>query len=112
MDKNPRSPPQTLRHYLVNPLALGYLGFVLAVCVWVTIDGVSASSSGDASFAGFGLWAVLATAPTSMLFLVAGPVGLIGIPIGAIVQATALGALYRSITERRAGATDVGVSNA
>ncbi|MEU3834509.1 SCO4225 family membrane protein [Streptomyces microflavus] len=110
MDKNPRSPPQTLRHYLVNPLALGYLGVVLAVCVWVTIDAVSASSSGDASFTG--LWAVLATAPTSMLFLVAGPVGLIGIPIGAIVQATALGALYRSITERRARATDVGVSNA
>ncbi|MFD6801397.1 SCO4225 family membrane protein [Streptomyces cyaneofuscatus] len=110
MDKNPRSLPQALRHYLVNPLALGYLGIVLAVCVWVTIDAVSASSSGDASFAG--LWAVLATAPTSMLFLVAGLVGLLGIPIGAIVQATALGALYRSITERRARATDVGVSNA
>ncbi|WP_405696655.1 SCO4225 family membrane protein [Streptomyces sp. NBC_01185] len=106
MDKNPRSLPQALRHYLVNPLALGYLGIVL----WVTIDAVSASSSGDASFAG--LWAVLATAPTSMLFLVAGPVGLIGIPIAAVVQATALGALYRSITERRARATDVGVSNA
>ncbi|MFD3880425.1 SCO4225 family membrane protein [Streptomyces microflavus] len=110
MDKNPRSLSQTFRHYLVNPLALGYLGVVLAVCVWVTIDAVSASSSGDASFAG--LWAVLATAPTSMLFLAAGPVGLIGIPIGAIVQATALGALYRSITERRARPTDVGVSNA
>ncbi|MFE8915522.1 SCO4225 family membrane protein [Streptomyces globisporus] len=110
MDKNLRSLPQTLRHYLVNPLALGYLGVVLAVCLWVTVDTVSASSSGDASFAG--VWAVLATAPTSMLFLVAGPVGLIGIPIGAIVQAAALGALYRYLTERRAHAAESGVSNA
>ncbi|MBL1291312.1 SCO4225 family membrane protein [Streptomyces sp. NPDC057067] len=110
MDKDPRSLPQILRHYLVNPLALGYLGVVLAVCLWVTIDAVSASSSGDASFAG--LWAVLATAPTSMVFLVAGPVGLIGIPIGAIVQATALGALYRYITERRVHTSETGVSNA
>ncbi|MFC9181813.1 MULTISPECIES: SCO4225 family membrane protein [Streptomyces] len=110
MDKNPRSLPQTLRHYLVNPLALGYLGVVLAVCLWVTVDTVSASSSGDASFAG--VWAILATAPTSMLFLVAGPVGLIGIPIGAIVQAAALGALYRYLTERRAHAVESGVSNA
>nr|WP_308462568.1 hypothetical protein [Streptomyces sp. SM13] len=80
------------------------------MCLWATIDAVSASSSGDAGFAG--LWAVLATAPTSMMFLVAGPVGLIGIPIGAIVQATALGALYRSITERRARATEAGITNA
>ncbi|MEV5854502.1 hypothetical protein OH828_17620 [Streptomyces anulatus] len=109
MDENPRPLPQTLRHYLVNPLALGYLGVVLAVCLWVTVDAVSTSSSGDASFAG--LWAVLATAPTSMVFLVAGPVGLTG-PIGAIVQAAALGALYRYITERRTRTTEGGISNA
>ncbi|MFG2611307.1 SCO4225 family membrane protein [Streptomyces anulatus] len=110
MDENPRSLPQALRHYLVNPLALGYLGVVLAACLWVTVDAVSASSSGDASFAG--LWAVLATAPTSMVLLVAGPVGLIGVPIGAIVQAAALGALYRYITERRTHTTEGGISNA
>ncbi|MFJ3706313.1 MULTISPECIES: SCO4225 family membrane protein [Streptomyces] len=110
MDKNSRSLPQALRHYLVNPLALGYLGVVLAVCLWVTVDAISHSSSGDASFAG--MWAILATAPTSMPFLVAGPAGLIGIPIGAIVQAAALGALYRHITERQAHGTGSGVSNA
>ncbi|MFF3302749.1 SCO4225 family membrane protein [Streptomyces sp. NPDC002908] len=110
MDKNSLSLPKALRHYLVNPLALGYLGVVLAVCLWAIVNGVSASSSGDASFAG--LWAVLATAPTSMVFLFAGPVGLIGIPVGAVVQATALGALYRYITERRALGTESGISNA
>ncbi|MES4908168.1 MULTISPECIES: hypothetical protein [unclassified Streptomyces] len=35
-----------------------------------------------------------------------------GIPIGAIVQAAALGALYRYITERRARSTESGISNA
>ncbi|MGW0643991.1 SCO4225 family membrane protein [Streptomyces badius] len=110
MDKNSRSLPQNLRRYLVNPLALGYLGVVLAVCLWVTVETVAASASGDASFAG--VWAFLVTAPTSMLFLVAGPAGLIGIPLGAIVQAAALGALYRFITERRSHGTGSGVSHA
>ncbi|ARI51196.1 MULTISPECIES: hypothetical protein [Streptomyces] len=110
MEKNSRSFPQALRHYLVNPLSLGYLGVVLAVCLWVTVDTVSHASSGDASFAG--VWAFLVTAPTSMVFLVAGPAGLAGIPIGALVQAAALGALYRNITERRAHRTGNGVSNA
>ncbi|MEU5613425.1 SCO4225 family membrane protein [Streptomyces sparsogenes] len=59
-----------------------------------------------------GAWAILVTAPVSMLFFFAGPAGLIGIPIGAIVQAAALGALYRYITERRARSTESGVSNA
>ncbi|UZI28497.1 SCO4225 family membrane protein [Streptomyces sp. VB1] len=67
----PEGRPQKLRRYLVDPLALGYPSVVLAVCLWVTVDAVSASSSGDAGFAG--LWAVQATAPTSMVFLVAGP---------------------------------------
>ncbi|WP_326620354.1 hypothetical protein OHA57_34595 [Streptomyces anulatus] len=110
MDNTSRSLPQALRHYLVNPLALGYLGVVLAVCLWVAVDALSASSSGDASFAG--VWAVLVTAPTSMLLPFAGPAGLIGIPIGSLVHALALGALYRSITERRAHSTGSGVSNA
>ncbi|MFF5568034.1 SCO4225 family membrane protein [Streptomyces sp. NPDC012623] len=110
MEENRRSFSQNLRHYLVNPLSLGYLGVVLAVCLWVTIDAISHSSSGDASFAG--IWAFLVTAPTSMVFLVAGPAGLIGVPIGALVQAAALGALYRDITERRARSTGSGVSNA
>lgn len=114
MAKTSRSLPQTLRHYLANPLALAYLGVVLAVCLWVAVDTYSAASSGDASFAG--LWAILATAPTSLLFTFlftfAGPIGLIGIPIGAVVQAFALGALYRYVTERRAHGTANGVSGA
>ncbi|WP_432147351.1 SCO4225 family membrane protein [Streptomyces sp. bgisy029] len=109
-----RTLPQTLRHYLANPLALGYLGVVLAVCVWVAANTYSAASSGDASFAG--VWAILATAPTSLLFTFlftfAGPIGLIGIPIGAVVQAFALGALYRYVTERRAHGTANGISSA
>ncbi|MFI5725418.1 SCO4225 family membrane protein [Streptomyces cyaneofuscatus] len=114
MAKTARSLPQALRHYLANPLALGYLGVVLAVCLWVAVDTFSAASSGDASFAG--VWAILATAPTSLLFTflftVAGPVGLIGIPISAVVQAVALGALYRHVTERRSHGTANGVSSA
>ncbi|MBT2380684.1 hypothetical protein AMK21_12305 [Streptomyces sp. CB00316] len=110
MAKTSRSLPQTLRHYLVNPLALGYLGIVLGVCLWVAADAFFASSSGDASFAG--VWAILATAPTSLLFTFAGPIGLIGIPIGAVVQAFALGALYRYVTERHAQGTASGVSGA
>ncbi|MFE9013249.1 SCO4225 family membrane protein [Streptomyces cyaneofuscatus] len=114
MAKTARSLPQTLRHYLANPLALGYLGVVLAVCLWVTVDTFSAASSGDASLAG--VWAILTTAPTSLLFTslftFAGPVGLIGIPIGAVAQAFALGALYRHVTERRTHGTASGISSA
>jgi len=110
MPKTSRSLPQALRHYLANPLALSYLGVVLAVCLWVAVDTFSAASSGDASFAG--VWAILATAPTSLLFTFAGPVALIGIPIGAVVQAFALGALYRYVTERRTHGTANGVSSA
>ncbi|ARF73210.1 hypothetical protein B7C62_13725 [Kitasatospora albolonga] len=108
MAKNSRSLPQTLRHYLVNPLALGYLGVVLAVCLWVTVDTISAASSGDASFAI--LWAVLVTAPSSMLLSFAGPAALVMIPIGAVVQAVALGALYRYVTERPARGIENGIS--
>lgn len=110
MAKTSRSLPQTLRHYLANPLALGYLGVVLAVCLWVTADASFASSSADASFAG--VWAFLVTAPTSLLVPFTGPVGLIAIPIGAIVQALALGAVYRYVTERRAHGTEHSVSSA
>ncbi|RDG37911.1 SCO4225 family membrane protein [Streptomyces corynorhini] len=110
MAKTSRSLPQTLRHYLVNPLALGYLGVVLAVCLWVAVDAFHASSSGDASFAG--VWAVLVTAPTSLLVPFTGPVGLMAIPFGAVVQAFALGALYRYVTERRVHGTENGVSGA
>ncbi|MEU4026236.1 SCO4225 family membrane protein [Streptomyces anulatus] len=110
MAKTSRSMPQNLRHYLVNPLALGYLGVVLAVCLWVAVHTFSASSSGDAGFAG--VWAFLVTAPTSLLLPFTGPVGLIAIPIGAIVQAFALGALYRYVTERRAHSTDIGAISA
>ncbi|MFF2223686.1 SCO4225 family membrane protein [Streptomyces globisporus] len=55
---------------------------------------------------------ILVTAPTSMVFLVAGPAGLIGVPIGALVQAAALGALYRDIAERRIRGAGGSVSNA
>ncbi|MYX15686.1 hypothetical protein GTY67_20225 [Streptomyces sp. SID8374] len=109
MAKTSRSLPQTLRHYLVNPLALGYLGVVLAVCLWVAVDAILGASSGDASFAG--VWALLVTAPASLLMPFTGPVGLIAIPIGAVVQAFALGAMYRYVTERRAHAIDSGASS-
>lgn len=110
MAKTSRSMPQNLRHYLANPLALGYLGVVLAVCLWIAADTYFAASSGDASFAG--VWAFLVTAPTSLLVPFTGPVGLIAIPVGAIVQAFALGALYRHVTERRAHGTGNGVISA
>ncbi|MEU7346660.1 hypothetical protein ABZ778_22665 [Streptomyces bacillaris] len=110
MAKISRSPTQTLRHFLGNPLALGYLGIVLGVCLWVAVDAFSASSSGDAGFAG--VWAVLATAPTSLLVPFEGPVALTGIPIGAFVQAVALGAMYRYVTERRARSIANGAAGA
>ncbi|MFB8121267.1 SCO4225 family membrane protein [Streptomyces bacillaris] len=109
MAKTSRSLPQTLRHYLVNPLALGYLGLVLAVCLWVAVDASLAASSGDASFAG--VWAVLVTAPMSLMVPFEGPVALVGIPIGALVQAFALGAMYRYATERRSHGTANGTAN-
>ncbi len=83
---------------------------MLGVCLWVAVDAFSASSSGDAGFAG--VWAVLATAPTSLLVPSEGPVALTGIPTGAFVQAVALGAMYRYITERRARSTANGAAGA
>ncbi|MEV4876184.1 SCO4225 family membrane protein [Streptomyces cyaneofuscatus] len=110
MTKTSRTLPQTLRHYLVNPPALVYLGIVLGVCLWVAADAFFASSSGDASLVG--VWAMLATAPTSLMVPFEGPIALIGIPIGAVVQSFALGAMYRYVTERRALGTANGVSRA
>ncbi|MEU5715853.1 hypothetical protein AB0G71_08685 [Streptomyces sp. NPDC020403] len=54
----------------------------------------------------------MVTAPTSMPFLAVGPAGLTGIPIRPIVQAAALGALFRYLAERRAHGIESGVSNA
>ncbi|MEW1720970.1 hypothetical protein [Streptomyces sp. NPDC093109] len=105
---------QTLRRNLVNPVALGYLAIVLAVCAWVAVDAIFVDHSGDASFAG--LWIGVVTAPTS--FFISSPIALLGpvlppslaflnvvllliaIPVSALVQGFGLGALYRWFTDR------------
>ena len=57
-------------------------------------------SHADASLAG--MWLFFATAPTSLLFLVVpGQLALIGVPIGAVVQAALLGAAYQGLTRTR-----------
>ncbi|MEV7426912.1 hypothetical protein [Streptomyces sp. NPDC091212] len=104
MTDSSRSVTQNLRHYLVNPAALGYLAVVVAVCAWVA--GVTLFvEHDDASFAG--VWAFFVTAPTSFLFVgftdrLPEWVPLVGIPVGAFVQAFALGAVYRGLTGRAA----------
>ncbi|MFJ8108856.1 SCO4225 family membrane protein [Streptomyces sp. NPDC096132] len=84
---------------LRTPAALGYLALVAALGVWVAVDTL-VLSNGDTSFAG--VWLFFATAPTSLLFIaVPSQLGLIGIPIGAVVQAALLGAAYRGLTPTR-----------
>ncbi|MFJ1647689.1 SCO4225 family membrane protein [Streptomyces sp. NPDC088258] len=98
MADSARSLPQTLRHHLVNPVALGYLAIVAAVCAWVTVDTLFVAHQ-DASLAG--VWAFFVTGPTSFLFVaLPGPLPFVGIAVGAFVQAFALGALYRWFTKR------------
>ncbi|AXG79303.1 SCO4225 family membrane protein [Streptomyces paludis] len=105
---------QKLRYNLVNPVALGYLAIVLAVCAWVAVDAISNANSGDASLAG--IWITVVTAPTS--FFISTPITLLGpilppalafvdvvlylmtIPVSALIQAFALGVVYRWFTNR------------
>ncbi|MFI6701268.1 SCO4225 family membrane protein [Streptomyces sp. NPDC050509] len=98
MAASPRSLSATFRHYLLNPLALGYLAVVAAVLVWVAVDGLFVEHQ-DASFAG--VWTFFVTAPTSLLFVtIPGPLAWIGVVFGAVVQAVALGAAYQWFANR------------
>ncbi|MEU1487253.1 hypothetical protein [Streptomyces sp. NPDC005752] len=88
-----RTLSQSLRRYLVNPAALGYLAVVAAVGVWVGLDTLLVERV-DASLAG--VWLFLVTAPTSLLFAtLPGALPFAGVAVGAVVQALALGAAYR-----------------
>ncbi|WP_133910796.1 SCO4225 family membrane protein [Streptomyces sp. NBC_00582] len=84
---------------LRTPAALGYLLLVGVLTAWVAVDTLFISHA-DASLAG--MWLFFATAPTSLLFLVVpGQLALIGVPIGAVVQAALLGAAYQGLTRTR-----------
>ncbi|MGY1435682.1 SCO4225 family membrane protein [Streptomyces reniochalinae] len=92
----------TARGLLLNPASLVYLALV-GVSVLLTV-GVSLFGSGpDASFAG--VWMFFATAPVSVLLLPLVPDSgwalalLVG--LSALVQAAAIGALYRALRGRR-----------
>ncbi|MFS8202288.1 SCO4225 family membrane protein [Streptomyces sp. CWNU-52B] len=105
-----RSLPQTLRHHLVNPAALGYLAVVVAVAVWVGVDTLFVEHA-DASFAG--VWLFVVTAPTSFLFvLLPGALPLIGVVLGAVAQAFVLGAAYHWFLKRSTHAQRVGTGTA
>ncbi|MFD7922091.1 SCO4225 family membrane protein [Streptomyces sp. NPDC059740] len=98
MRSSRRSPGQAFRHYLFNPVALGYLTVVAAVVVWVGIDLLFVDHQ-DASFSG--VWAFLVTAPTSLLFvMLPGLLAWVGVVVGALVQAAVLGVVYRWFTDR------------
>lgn len=85
--------------YFLNPLALGYLLVVAAVLGWVGVDALFVEHA-DASLAA--VWAFLVTAPASLLFvMLPGALAWAGIVVGAVVNAAVLGAVYRSITDRR-----------
>ncbi|MFG2460913.1 SCO4225 family membrane protein [Streptomyces sp. NPDC048523] len=84
--------------YFLNPLALGYLLVVAAVLGWVGVDALFVDHA-DASLAG--VWAFLVTAPASLLFvMLPGVWAWAGIAVGAVVNAAALGAAYRSVSGR------------
>jgi hypothetical protein len=84
---------------LRTPVAIGYLLIVAAVGVWVAVD-LHVATHPEADFAG--VWLFFLTAPTSLPFVVL-PSGLalIGVPVGALVQAAVLGAAYRGLTRHR-----------
>jgi hypothetical protein len=86
----PHSPAAGLRRSLVHPVSLAYLAVVAAVWAWVAADLLLVSHQ-DASLSG--VWAFLVTAPTSLLFVtLPGPLPVIGLVVGALLQAAALGA--------------------
>ncbi|MDF6019826.1 hypothetical protein [Streptomyces sp. JH34] len=98
MAASPRTLSLSLRRYLLNPAALGYLAVVAAVGVWVGLDALLVERA-DASLAG--VWLFLVTAPTSMLFLaLPGVLPFAGVAVGAVIQALALGAAYRWVIGR------------
>ncbi|MFD4988747.1 SCO4225 family membrane protein [Streptomyces sp. NPDC058374] len=98
------------RRSLLNPAALGYLAVVAAVWVWIGVDTLLVDHA-DASLAG--VWGFLVTAPTSFLFAaLPGPLPLIGVAVGALVQALALGAAYRRLAGRTRGEGDAGARHA
>ena len=89
------------RRFLLNPAALGYLALVAAVWAWIGLDQMFVQHQ-DASFSA--VWAFLVTAPTSLLFVaLPGPLAWVGLAVGAVLQAAALGAAYRWFTRRPQG---------
>ncbi|MFH8774078.1 MULTISPECIES: SCO4225 family membrane protein [unclassified Streptomyces] len=98
MDGSPRSLTAKVRHYLLNPAALGYLAMVVGVLAYVEVDAHFVEHQ-DASFAGLLLFVV--TAPTSWLFLMLPePLPATGIVVGALFQAAVLGVAYRKLSGR------------
>ncbi|MFG2352430.1 SCO4225 family membrane protein [Streptomyces sp. NPDC048521] len=90
-----RSFRAAVRHYLLNPAALGYLAVVAGVLAWIEAEVLF----GDPGFAG--VCAFLVTAPTSWLFLfLPGPLIWVALVVSALFQAAVLGAAYRGLTER------------
>src|SRR4051812_8807312 len=98
MDGSKRSFATTVRHCLLNPVALGYLVTVAAVLCWVGVDLLFVERQ-DAGFAG--VWAFVVTGPTSWLFLaLPGVLPCVGGVVGALFQAAVLGAAYRRVSGR------------
>lgn len=96
-----RSAGTTFRRSLLNPAALGYLAVVAAVWIWIGVDTLLVTHA-DAGMAG--VWGFFVTAPTSFLFVsLPDPLPFVGVAVGALVQALALGAVYRWVTGRPRG---------
>ncbi|MFF8567415.1 SCO4225 family membrane protein [Streptomyces albidoflavus] len=96
-----RSAGTTFRRSLLNPVALGYLAVVAAVWVWIGVDTLLVTHA-DAGMAG--VWGFFVTAPTSFLLVsLPDPLPFVGVAVGALVQALALGAVYRWLTGRPRG---------
>lgn len=96
-----RSAGTTFRRSLLNPAALGYLAVVAAVWAWIAVDTLLVTHA-DASMAG--CLGLLRHRPDLLpLRLPARPAPLVGVAVGALVQALALGAAYRWATGRPSG---------
>ncbi|MBM7439832.1 SCO4225 family membrane protein [Streptomyces sp. HB132] len=99
MTASSRPMSKSLRRYLRSPAAVGYLALV----VWLGTD-VALTEPVDGSLAA--VWLFLLTAPTSLLFsALPGALPYIGVVVGAVVQALALGAAYHWVRARRARRT-------
>ncbi|MGW0827891.1 SCO4225 family membrane protein [Streptomyces sp. NPDC002845] len=91
-------PRSLVRRILLNPAALGYLGLLAAIGLFVAANVLFNDSADDLVLAAL---LFLPTLPTGLLFVSAGEWSAVGMAASALFQAVLLGAVWNWLAQWR-----------